>query len=481
MDIAKDARNSLFVDGKWLAPDGGDTVDVVNPATGETIAELGYGGAAEAVHAVDVAARAFRWWRRTTARERAVLLLQTASHLRERAGWIGRVLAMESGKRLAEAIAEVRFAAEYFRRFAEEIRRPHGVMMPGEATNKRHWTLAQPAGVALVLTPWNFPVSIQARKLAPALAAGCTVVARASQKAPLSVIELFRCLQAAGFPAGVVNLVQGPAAETTKAMMQQEGVRVVSFTGSTPVGQTLVGWSAGQLQRMALELGGNAPFIVFEDADIERAVEGAMVAKFRNNGQSCIAANRFYVHDAVYEQFVERFVARVSAMKLSDPVEDPDCDLGPVIDAEARARLKNLASDAIALGARRLVPERAVPASGYFLSPILLEDVTAETGFACEELFGPAAPIFRFREEEEVIACANSTDMGLAAYVYTESHARATRVTEALEYGIVALNHALPSVAFAPMGGWKRSGLGREGARVGLEEFQEIKYISAEI
>lgn len=474
-------HKSMYIDGVWRASNHRDLLDVINPATGSAIAELSYGGVDEAMEAVETAARAFGAWKLTTARTRADMLLEASRILLKRAEEIGYVLAVESGKRLAEAVGEVKFAAEYFRWFAEEARRPEGAYIPNEVQNKRHWTRAQPAGVALCLTPWNFPVSIQARKLAPALAAGCTVVARPSQKAPLSVIEVFKCLEEAGFPHGVVNLIHGPAVSTTEAMMGHPAVRVVSFTGSTAVGQSLVKSSARQLQRLALELGGNAPFIVFDDADVEKAVEGAMVAKFRNNGQSCIAANRIYVHDSVYEEFVTRWAATVSRMKLADPVTNPQSDLGPVIDDKARQQLLVLADEAIAGGARPIHPKLQHPDDGFYLSPLLLENVPSDTTFARAELFGPMSPIFRFSDEDEVIKLANDTDMGLAAYVYTNHAGRGARMTEALEYGIVGWNNALPSVAFAPMGGWKQSGLGREGARIGMEEFQEVKYVSQEL
>ncbi|QQE80483.1 NAD-dependent succinate-semialdehyde dehydrogenase [Alicyclobacillus sp. SO9] len=479
--LTKNYRNSLLINGEWRSPASNNAIEVVNPATDEVIAELGYGSEGEALEAVDAAKHAFQKWRKTTPRERADLLLKAAELLREREESIGLLLANESGKRLVEAIGEVRFSAEYFRWFAEEARRPEGQWIPQEASHKRHWTRSQPAGVALTLTPWNFPVSIQARKLAPALAAGCTVVGRASQKTPLSVIELFQCLQDAGFPPGVANLIYGPASETTQAMMKHPATRVVSFTGSTPVGQSLMRTAAERVQRLALELGGDAPFIVFDDADVEKAVGGAMIAKFRNNGQSCIAANRFYVHAKVYDEFVSKFVERINNMKISDPVSDQYSSLGPVIDNRAKAQLELLAQSALERGAHQLTKAIEVPDVGSYFSPVLLENVPSDTAFSCQELFGPAAPVFKFTDEDEVVRRANSTDMGLAAYVYTTLFDRSTRVTEGLEYGIVGLNSALPSVAYAPMGGWKHSGLGREGARVGMEEFMELKYIAAEI
>ncbi len=480
MEIRREIEPSMFIAGEWVAPKTPGSVAVINPANGEVVSEIGYGGASDARQAVEAADEAFSRWSKTTARERADILNRVAQLLRERQDSIGRILAVESGKRLAEAVGEVRFAAEYFQWFAEEARRPNGAWYPEEGQNRRHWSRTQPAGVALCLTPWNFPVSIQARKLAPALAAGCTVVARASQKAPLSVIELFRCLDDAGIPAGVANLVQGPAAQTTEEMMRHPAVRVVSFTGSTAVGQALVRQSAHGLQRLALELGGNAPFIVFDDADLDKAADAAMIGKFRNNGQSCIAANRLYVHERVIEEFVEKFSERIRTMQIGDPLLSTT-GLGPVIDADARDGLLRMIDQAVLAGAHPLIPSMAVPDAGYYMPPMLLANVSSGTAFACDELFGPCAPVFSFRDEEEVIEMANDTNMGLAAYAFTSDAARATRVTESLDYGIVGLNHALPSVAFAPMGGFKMSGIGREGARVGMEEFLETKYVSSEI
>lgn len=481
--VEREIERSLFLNGEWVAPKTStgskSMISVVNPATEEILSEIGYGGAEDAAIAVDAAAQAFRTWRHSTPRERSELLYRTASLLRERAEDIGTLLTLETGKRRQEGIGEIRFAAEYFQWFAEEVRRPQGLIATHEVPGRRHYTITQPAGVALTLTPWNFPISIQARKLAPALAAGCTVVARASQKAPLAVLELFRCLQDAGFSEGVVNLIQGPAAETTAALLQHPDVRVVSFTGSTRVGQSLIRQSATGVQRLALELGGDAPFIVFHDANLEKAVEGAMIAKFRNNGQSCIAANRFYIHEDVYDEFIERFSARVQTMHLGNPMED-GVDLGPMIDAGARCNLQTLAEEAKLSGANLLNPLPSVPERGFFIAPMLLGNVSPNISFGCSELFGPAAPILRFRDEDEVLAAANNTDMGLAGYVYTRDYARSVRATEALECGIVGHNTPLPSVSFAPMGGHKKSGLGREGGHLGMEEFLEVKYVASE-
>ncbi len=479
--MKKEIRESLFIDGEWQEAINKEVKGVINPATGKVFCEIGYGEVDDALSAVDAADRAFGAWSKTSVRERADILNRTADLLRQRADHIGLILAAESGKPLPQAIGEVKFSAEYFQWFAEEVRRPYGQSIPSDAANKRHHVYTQPAGVALCLSPWNFPVSIQARKLAPALAAGCTVVARGSEVAPLSLIELFKCLQDAGIPKGVANLIQGPAAVTTAAMMKHPAVRVVSFTGSTPVGRSLMRQAADGVIRLALELGGNAPFIVFADADIEKAVEGAMIAKFRNNGQSCIGANRFYVHERIYDKFTALFAEKILRMKIGNPTEEVDLDLGPMVNLKDKARIESLIHEAEALGAKPLVPKAEVPAEGYYVPPVILENVPESAALAREELFAPVAPLFKFADENEVIEKANSSDMGLAAYVYTNDLSRSIRVTESLKFGIIGLNNALPSVAYAPMGGVKQSGIGREGARIGLEEFMDVKYVATEI
>lgn len=472
---------SLFIAGRWIAPDGNNTLDIHNPADGSVVGTIGYGGKTEAVAAADAAHHAFPAWAGKPARGRADILLQVSRLMLERADLIGYVLAQESGKRLPEAVAEVRFAAEYFRWFAEQARRPADEIIPQEIANRRQMVMTQPMGVALCLTPWNFPVSIQARKVAPALAAGCTIVSRASEKAPLAVIEMFRCLEEAGIPPGVANLIQGPAGETTSAMLAHRAVRVVSFTGSTEVGRSIMRQASERIVRPLLELGGNAPFIVFEDADVDRAVEGAMLAKFRNNGQSCIAANRFLVHASLFESFVQQFAARVNRMKLGNPVQEPIPDLGPLIDERRKQAVEAVVAEAEAAGAHRVTSVDNIPTNGYFTAPALLVDVPSHVALAKQEVFGPIAGIFPFETEEEAIRQANESEMGLAAYFYTSRLDRAWRVAEALEAGILGLNTALPSVAYAPMGGVKQSGLGREGSHQGLAEFQEIKYLCTEL
>lgn len=467
---------SHLVDGTW--EDGDTAVDVTNPADGSVVGRLAWGDAKTARRAADAAARAFGDWADLPPRHRADILLEASRLIAERADTIGETLAREAGKRRPEAVGELAFSAEYFRWFAEQARRPQGEVIAHEAADRRHLTLRRPVGVVASLTPWNFPCSIQARKLAPALAAGCTVVARVSEKAPLAATEMVRALTDAGVPAGVVNLVHGPAREITQTLLDHEAVRAVTFTGSTPVGREIMASAARRVVRPLLELGGDAAFVVFEDADVEAAVEGAMLAKFRNTGQSCIAANRFVVHEDVYDEFVGGLVARIDAMTIGDGLADPVPDLAPVIDQSRVDAVSSLVAEAISLGATRLTRDRDLPAGGTYVAPALLADVPDTAAIATQEVFGPAAAVFRFRDTAEALTRANATEMGLAGYLWSRDVARCWRAAEHLEAGIVGVNNALPSVAFAPMGGVKQSGLGREGAAAGLEEFEDVRYLA---
>ena len=467
---------SHLIDGTW--EDGDDTVDVTNPADGSVVGQLAWGDAKTAQRAADAAARAFADWADLPPRRRADILLEASRLIAERADSIGDLLAREAGKRRPEAVGELTFSAEYFRWFAEQARRPQGEVIAHEAADRRHLTIRRPVGVVASLTPWNFPCSIQARKLAPALAAGCTVVARVSEKAPLAATEMVRALVDAGVPAGVVNLVHGPAREVTQTLLDHEAVRAVTFTGSTPVGREIMASAARRVVRPLLELGGDAAFIVFDDADIDAAVEGAMLAKFRNTGQSCIAANRFVVHEDVYDEFVGR--ARRPGRRDDPrrrtrrplPRPGPGHRRLPGRRRERPGRRRDVA------GATRLTRERDLPDGGTFLAPTLLADVPDTAAIATQEVFGPAAAVFRFRDTAEALARANATEMGLAGYLWSRDVSRCWRTAEHLEAGIVGVNNALPSVAFAPMGGVKQSGLGREGAALGLEEFEDVRYLA---
>ena len=465
----------ILIDGQWL--DVAEHKDVVNPVDGSLVGRIGYAGADHATAAADAAAAALPAWADTPARARADLLNTAANLITARAEQIGTLLAQEAGKRKPEAVGEVNFAAEYFRWFAEEARRPSGSVHPHEAAGRRHVSIRRPAGVVVSLTPWNFPCSIQARKLAPALAAGCTVVARVSEHAPLAATELVRCLTDAGLPPGTVNLVHGPAAAITDAYLDHPAVRVVSFTGSTVVGRGIMARASQRVVRPLLELGGNAAFIVFDDADIDAAVTGAMLAKFRNTGQSCIGANRFFVHSAVFDEFVARFAAAVNAMTIGNGLATPVPDLAACIDDRRVQTVDKLVEEALGAGAKKVTRDFDLP-SGAFCAPALLVDVPDDTPLATDEVFGPAAAIFRFDDEGEVLARANATEMGLAGYFYTRDQSRVWRMAEQLDVGITGINNALPTVPFAPMGGTKQSGLGREGGSHGLEEFEEIRYLS---
>lgn len=464
-----------LIDGVWQ--DTTEHVDVLNPVDGSVVGRIGYGGAEHAQAAADAAAAALPGWADTPAKARADLLHRAAELISARAEEIGLLLAKEAGKRLPEAVGEVRFSAEYFRWFAEEVRRPHGAVHPQETQERRHLTFRRAAGVVASLTPWNFPCSIQARKLAPALAAGCTVVARVSEQAPLAATELIRCLTDAGLPPGTVNLVHGAPAEITGTFLDHPSVRVVSFTGSTPVGRKIMAQASGRVVRPLLELGGNAAFIVFDDADLDAAVAGAMLAKFRNTGQSCIGANRFFVHASVYNDFTARFSAAVDAMRIGDGLASPVPDLAACIDHRRVQAVSALVEEALDAGAKKVTRGFDLP-DGAFCAPSILADVPDHVGLATEEVFGPAAGIFRFEDEDEVLQRANATEMGLAGYFYTREQARIWRVGEQLNVGITGINNALPTVAFAPMGGTKQSGLGREGGSPGLEEFEETRYLS---
>jgi succinate-semialdehyde dehydrogenase/glutarate-semialdehyde dehydrogenase len=470
---------TTLIDGRWLTP--AENLAVTDPADGSLVGHIGWGTAKDAVQAADAAAAALAAWADAPARQRSDILLRAAELIAERASEIGALLAREAGKRLPEAIGEVNFSAEYFRWFAEEARRPAGHVVPHEVADRRHLTIRRPVGVVATLTPWNFPCSIQARKLAPALAAGCTVVARVSEKAPLAVTEMIRCLTEAGVPRGVVNLVHGPAAELTGALLEHPAVRAVSFTGSTRVGAQIMAGAARRIVRPLLELGGDAAFIVFEDADLDAAVEGALLAKFRNTGQSCIAANRFIVHDDIYDDFVGRLVQAVDAMTVGNGLAADCPDLGPVIDDDRAAAMDAMVKEAIASGAKLLTRPVDLPATGSYVAPALLADVPDQVALAREEIFGPVAGIFRFRTEDEAVARANATEMGLAGYFWSRDASRSWRMAERLETGIIGINNALPTACFAPMGGVKQSGLGREGGSSGLEEFQDVRYLAVGI
>lgn len=469
-------NETTLIDGVWSALE--QRREVTSPGTGEVVGTVCWGGAADARRAADAASRAFASWSALPGRARADILLRAADLLAERRDEIAPILAAEAGKRLPEALGELTFSAEYIRWFAEEARRPQGSVYAQEDPGRRHLSMRGAAGVVVSLTSWNFPCSLQARKLAPALAAGCPVVVRVSERAPLAVTEMIRAFTDAGVPAGVLGLVHGPSREITDALLEHPAVRVVTFTGSTAVGRAIMAKAADRVVRPMLELGGDAGFIVFEDADVDQAVEAALLAKTRNTGQSCVGANRFIVHESLHDEFAQKLAARFDALSIGDGLAEPTPDLGPMIDAKGVAAVQEIAADALQRGATELTKPRPVPDHGHFVRPMLFTGVPDSALLATEEVFGPIAGVFPFRTEEEAIARANGTEMGLAAYVFSRDASRCWRVAEQLQAGIVGVNDPLPSVAFAPMGGVKQSGLGREGAAIGLEEFTEPKYIA---
>lgn len=469
-----------LIDGEHL--DIGELSDVLDPATGSIVGQVcrvdGEGAEQLARRAADRAAAAQASWAATSPRARAAILHDAVDLLEERAEEIALTLALEAGKRLPEARGEIAGSAEYLTWFAEEIRRPRGEFYTSEDPARRQLSLHRPLGVVATLAPWNFPVSIQARKVAPALAAGNTVVARVSEKAPLAVTRWLSTLHEAGLPDGVLNIVHGSARAITGAWAAHPAVRGISFTGSTHVGSQILEQAAGRIVRPMMELGGDAAFIVAEDADMETALAQAELGKLRNTGQSCVGINRFLVHRSRVEDFSQRLAARFDSLSLGPGTSDPVPDLGPVIDNSRVEEVTALVDDALARGARRLTAERELPDEGTWLAPTLLADVPLEARIAREEVFGPAAAIFAFDTDDEAITLANATEMGLASYVITEDAGRAFDYAERLETGIVGINDALPTVAFTPMGGTKQSGLGREGGTDGLREFQETTYVA---
>ncbi len=469
-----------LIDGKHL--EAGDLSAVTDPASGEVVGHVhrttGHDAAQLAAQAADSAAAAQSDWARTSPRVRARLLHDAVELLAERADEIALTLALEAGKRLPEAKGEVATSSEYVTWFAEEIRRPRGELYTSEDPARRQLSLHRPLGVVATLTPWNFPVSIQARKVAPALAAGNAIVARVSEKAPLAVTRWLSTLNEAGLPPGVLNIVHGAAGTITEAWTSHPAVRGVSFTGSTKIGAQVLEQCAHRIVRPMMELGGNAAFIVAEDADMEVALAQAELGKLRNTGQSCVGINRFLVHRSRAEEFSHRLAARFDELTIGPGTSDPVPDLGPVIDDARVEDVTALIDDALSHGARHLTAERELPSTGTWLAPTLLADVPEEARIAREEVFGPAAAIFEFDTDEEAVSVANSTEMGLASYVITRDSGRAFQYAERLDSGIVGINDALPTVAFTPMGGTKQSGLGREGGSEGLREFQETTYVA---
>ena len=462
-----------LIDGRWCDGAAGRTMPVTDPATRSAIGTVPDMDGADTRAAIAAAAAAWPAWRRRTHAERAALLEAwhglMIAHLED----LARILTVEQGKPLDEARGEIRYGASFVKWFAEEARRIGGGTIPSPTADRRIVVLKEPVGVCGIITPWNFPNAMITRKVAPALAAGCTVVIKPSDFTPYSALALGVLAERAGIPAGVINIVTGRPEAIGQELLANDTVRKISFTGSTRVGSLLMRGAADGIKRLSLELGGNAPFIVFDDADLDAAVEGAIVSKFRNGGQTCVCANRILVQSGVYEAFRDKLVARVDAMTVG-PGLRPGVAIGPMINDAAVAKIRHHIEDALAKGAR--VASAAMPvAEGQFVAPVVLTDVTTDMRLASEETFGPVAPLFRFETEEEAIAIANGTPFGLAAYFYTQSLKRSWRVAEALEAGMIGLNTGLISTEVAPFGGVKQSGLGREGSQLGIEEYLEVK------
>ncbi|MEX8509116.1 MAG: NAD-dependent succinate-semialdehyde dehydrogenase [Leptothrix ochracea] len=472
-------QTDALINGTWVASK--HRFEVTDPATGLKLADVALLGAQEAEQAIQAANAAWPAWRSKTAKERAAILMAWYRLMVEHADDLARIMTAEQGKPLAEARGEVMYGASFIEWFAEEAKRIYGETIPSTDPNKRFIVLKQPIGVCAAITPWNFPIAMITRKVAPALAAGCTVIIKPAEATPLSALACAELAQRAGMPAGVLNVITGDAEASVamgKVLCDSEVVRHLSFTGSTEVGRILMKQCAPTIKKLSLELGGNAPFIVFDDADIDSAVEGAMISKYRNAGQTCVCANRFYVQDGVYDTFVTKLAAKASAIKVGNGF-DAGVTQGPLIDAQALAKVEAHVTDAVAKGAKVVVGgSRPAGALGErFYSPTVLADVSAEMLCAREETFGPVAPVFRFHSEAEAIQAANATEFGLASYFYSRDIGRIFRVGEALEYGMVGINTGLISVAEVPFGGMKQSGLGREGSHHGIEDYIEMKYL----
>lgn len=475
-------KYKVYIDGEWIKADSGKEQEVLNPATGEILGTVPAVGREETKRAIDGAHRAFEFWSSLPANERGAYLKKVYELMIEQQDEIAKIMTLEQGKPLTEAKGEVLYAASFLEWYAEEAKRVYGEMIPAWKENKRIMVLKQPVGVTAAITPWNFPAAMVTRKLAPALAAGCTVVLKPASQTPLTAIKIIELFEAAGVPKGVVNLVTGSAKEIGNALMEDQRVRKITFTGSTEVGKVLIRQSADTVKRVSMELGGQAPFIVFEDADLDKAVEGALNSKLRNCGQVCVASNRFYVHESIVDVFVEKLREKIKNYKVGNGLEEGVL-IGPMIDGNGYKKVASHVQDAVEKGATVAIGGQGYHQgnhedAGYFFEPTVVTGVQENMLVMTEETFGPLIAIATFKEEEAVIKAANNTPYGLAAYLFTQSLSRGFRVTEKLEYGIIGLNDGLPSTAQAPFGGFKESGIGREGGHHGMEAFLETKFIS---
>jgi succinate-semialdehyde dehydrogenase/glutarate-semialdehyde dehydrogenase len=469
-------REQCYVDGAWLGASSGKFIDVKNPATGATLGRVPNMGAAETRRAIEAAERAWPAWRAKTGKERAAALRKWFDLMMANQEDLAQILTAEQGKPLAEARGEIAYGASFIEWFGEEAKRAYGDTIPSPWADKRIVVLKQPVGVCALITPWNFPNAMITRKAGPALAAGCTLVIKPAGKTPFSALAMAELAERAGIPKGVLNVVTGRSAEIGGELCAHPSVRKLSFTGSTETGRVLMKQCADTIKKLSLELGGNAPFIVFDDADLDAAVEGALASKYRNAGQTCVCANRIYVQDDVYERFAAKLVEKVKAFKVGAGTE-PDVLIGPLIDEPGLKKVESHVADALAKGAKVKIGGKPHERGGLFFQPTVLVDVTPDMIVSREETFGPVAPLIRFKTEADAIRLANDTEFGLAGYFYSRDVGRIFRVAEQMEVGIVGANAGIISTEVAPFGGIKQSGLGREGSKYGLEEFLEVKYV----
>jgi succinate-semialdehyde dehydrogenase / glutarate-semialdehyde dehydrogenase len=469
-------RQQAYIAGRWCEADNGTSFRVINPATGEVLAQVPDMGGAETRRAIEAAKAAWPEWRRKPARERAGLLRKWHDLMMTNLDDLATLMTAEQGKPLAESKGEISYAASFIEWFAEEGKRVYGDTIPSPWNDRRLVVVKEPVGVCCAITPWNFPAAMITRKAGPALAAGCTMVAKPAESTPLSAFALAVLAERAGIPAGVFNVLTGDPKSIGGEMTSNPDVRKITFTGSTEVGRLLMRQSADTIKKISLELGGNAPLIVFDDADLDAAVEGAIISKFRNTGQTCVCANRLYVQDRVYDAFAEKLVAAVARLKVGNGFE-PEVAQGPLIDEAAVEKVEEHIADAVSKGACVLLGGKRHSLGGTFFEPTVLGDVTSKMKVAREETFGPVAPLFRFVKDEDVVQLSNDTEFGLASYFYSRDVGRIWRVAEGLEYGMVGINTGLISTEVVPFGGVKQSGLGREGSHYGIDEFIEVKYL----
>lgn len=469
-------KTKAYINGKWADANNGEVITVTNPATGETVATVPNMGQAEAKEAVAAAQAAQKAWQKKSAKERSKILRSWFELLMQHQDDLATILTLEQGKPLAEAKGEIAYGASYIEWFAEEAKRIYGDVIPAPSSDKRIVVTKQPIGVCAAITPWNFPNAMITRKAAPALAAGCSFIIRPASQTPLSALALAELAHRAGIPAGVFNVITGSSSQIGEVLTKDDRVKKFSFTGSTEVGRKLIAQCADTVKKVSMELGGNAPFIVFNDANVDAAVEGAINCKFRNAGQTCVCANRLYVQSGIYDTFVEKLAIAVKKMRIGNGLEQ-GVEVGPVIDGNAIKKIQHHLDDALSKGATLVTGGKPLSIGEHFFDPTVVKNVTQSMLVAKEETFGPLAPVFKFETEEEVIGYANDTEFGLASYFYTNDLGRVVRVSEALEYGMVAVNSGILSNEAAPFGGVKQSGLGREGSKYGIEDYLEIKYV----